>query len=122
MGPDPHKVITPAVAGTIELLKAASENADVRRVVLTSSCAAAANPGTARKIDSNTWNEEAVAAAWAPPPYEPSRGFPVYAASKAQCEQEAWKWYGEKKPGFVLNAGESLSDAPSQLGDCIYAH
>ena len=107
MGPDPHKVITPTITATLNLLQAASKYPGVKRFVLTSSCAAAANPtpGVGRKIDGNTWNEEAVEQAWAPPPYEPSRGFPVYAASKMQSEQEAWKWYGENKPGFVLNAG-----------------
>jgi hypothetical protein len=37
-------------------------------------------------------------------PYEPERGYPVYAASKTLSEQEAWKFVREKKPGFVLNA------------------
>jgi hypothetical protein len=51
---------------------------------------------------------EAMEQAWAPPPYEPERGFTVYAASKAQSEKELWKLYNEmEKPSFVLNTGMS---------------
>ncbi|SPO02021.1 related to flavonol reductase/cinnamoyl-CoA reductase [Cephalotrichum gorgonifer] len=103
-GPDPNLVITPTVASTLNILRAAAEHASVKRVVLTSSCASAASPGLVRAIEVDSWNDEAISQAWAPPPYEPSRGFSVYAASKAQSEKEAWKWYEESKPGFVLNA------------------
>lgn len=104
--PDPNQVIPPMIAGTLNLLNAAESHADVHRFVLTSSCAAAASPGVARTIDGDTWNKDACEAAWAPPPYDPERGFAVYAASKMESEWEAWKWYAEKKPSFTLNSGE----------------
>lgn len=106
-GPDPNKVITPMVTGTLNLLKATAKHPRVKRFVLTSSCAAAASPkpGIGSVIDEDTWNEEAIREAWAPAPYEAERGFSVYAASKARAEQEAWGWYRETKPGFILNTG-----------------
>lgn len=55
-------------------------------------------------IDEDTWNEEDIAAAHAPPPYEPSRSWAVYGASKAEAEQAVWKFVKEQKPGFVANA------------------
>ncbi|KAK3291055.1 uncharacterized protein B0H64DRAFT_451721 [Chaetomium fimeti] len=105
MDPDPNKVITPMVAGTLSLLNAAAKQSSVKRFVLTSSCAAAATakPGVAQAIDTNTWNDEVSREAWAPPPYGPERSFAVYAASKMEMEREAWKWHAEHKPQFVLN-------------------
>ncbi|KAK4233776.1 hypothetical protein C8A03DRAFT_47757 [Achaetomium macrosporum] len=103
MHPDPEKVITPMIRGVLNMLNAAAKQPSVKRFVLTSSCTAAASPGGAQTVDTNTWNEEVSRAAWAPPPYGADRGFAVYAASKMEVEKEAWKWYGENKPQFVLN-------------------
>jgi len=126
--PDPNQIIPPMVSGTLNLLKAAARSQDVKRFVLTSSCAAAASPGAPCTIDRDTWNEAAIRQAWAPPPYEPVRGFTVYAASKAQCEQDAWKWYREQKPQFVLNTGKgprNLASLPIRAnamdGQCYQA-
>ncbi|KAF4331916.1 aldehyde reductase [Fusarium beomiforme] len=116
-GSDPNQVITPTVAMALNLLRSAAQNPSIKRFVYTSSCAAAATPkqGVWPRISSETWNEEAIQEAWAPPPYLADRAFAVYAASKAQAERELWKWYEENKPGFVLNTvlpsmnlGESL--------------
>lgn len=56
-------------------------------------------------IDHGSWDEPAVEQAWAPAPYEPTRAYAVYAASKTQTEQALWKFVKEEKPGFVLNTG-----------------
>lgn len=109
--PDPHAVITPIVAGTLALARAAARTPSVQRFVQTSSCASAANPGPGPDgayptVTAQTWNDEAVRQAWAPPPYEPARGFAVYSACKTEVERKLWEWYREAKPAFVLNAGE----------------
>jgi len=103
--PDPNTVIPQTVAGAVNALKAAAKEPSVKRVVLTSSSTAATlpKPDKAFSIDEKTWNEEAIKLAWAPPPYEPSRGYTVYAASKTEAEQAAWKFVQDNKPGFVLN-------------------
>ena len=92
--PDPNTVIPPTVAGTINGLEAAAKESSVRRFVLTSSASAATLPKPNQEFttDVNSWNDEAVEAAYAPPPYEKSRGLIVYAASKTEGEKAAWKF------------------------------
>ncbi|RAL59679.1 hypothetical protein DID88_000312 [Monilinia fructigena] len=84
---------------------AASESS-VKRFVITSSSMAVTRPKPNKQyyIDENTWNEEDIKAAYAPPPYEPSRAWAVYGASKAEVERAVWKFVKEKKPGFVANS------------------
>ncbi|RDW60547.1 hypothetical protein BP6252_11930 [Coleophoma cylindrospora] len=104
---NPHEGIPIVVNGTLNALEAAAKAPSVKRVVLTSSSTAAASPQPNKEflINSNTWNEMAVEAAWAPPPYEgDQRRLDVYSASKTQGEQAAWKFVKEQKPDFVLNA------------------
>ncbi len=55
-------------------------------------------------IDSNSWNEEAIKAAWAPPPYTEDRKWAVYGSSKTEGEKALWKFSAEQKPNFVVNA------------------
>lgn len=107
-GADPNAVIPMVIKGTIAALEAAAKEPGLKRVVLTSSSGAcsAPKPNQEFTIDTNTWNEESVAAAWAPPPYEgASRVSEVYFASKTQGEQAAWEWMKSHSPSnFTLNA------------------
>ncbi|EGY14671.1 hypothetical protein VD0002_g7200 [Verticillium dahliae] len=106
MDPNPHNVIPGTISGTVNALEAAAREPSVKRFVLTSSSTAALipRPNNPLKVTTGTWNDEAVELAYRDPPYEPQRGLPVYAASKALSEREAWKFMNEKKPGFTLNA------------------
>ncbi|KAI0388914.1 aldehyde reductase [Xylariaceae sp. FL0594] len=106
MKPNPHEVIPGAIAGTVNALAAAAQEPSVKRFVLTSSSASALipKPNNPVKVTTETWNDETVAFAYRDPPYEPERGYPVYAASKTLSEREAWKFVRENKPGFVFNA------------------
>ncbi|KAK3181526.1 hypothetical protein K4F52_007236 [Lecanicillium sp. MT-2017a] len=103
--PDPNIVIPSAISSALGVLKASALAPTVKRFVFTSSCAAAASPcpGHYPTITSETWNDQAVKEAWAPPPYEASRGFTVYAASKTAAEKEVWAWYKQAQPAFTLN-------------------
>lgn len=104
--PDPNVVIPPSVELLKIALEAAAATPSIKRFVLTSSSAAtwSGNSDTTFDLTSDSWNTAQVEAAWAPPPYEPSRAVPVYCASKTQQEQEGWKFVKERKPGFVFNA------------------
>ncbi|KAK7967172.1 uncharacterized protein PG986_001449 [Apiospora aurea] len=106
MDPNPHNVIPGTIASTVNALTAAASEPSVKRFVLTSSSAAALipKPNTPLTVTADTWNDEVVPIAYRDPPYEPERGYLVYAASKTLGEQAAWKFMREKKPGFVLNA------------------
>jgi nucleoside-diphosphate-sugar epimerase len=105
--PDPNKAVPTVVNGIINTLEAALKEAGLKRIVMTSSSTAATSPkpNVEFSIDEETWNKEDIEAAWKPPPYEGhDRVLAVYAASKTQSEQAAWKWMKEHKPHFVLNA------------------
>ncbi|KAK5991923.1 NAD-dependent epimerase/dehydratase terH [Cladobotryum mycophilum] len=102
---DPNEVIPPTVAGTVSILKAALKEPSVKQIVYTSSIVAATPPipGNDTRVDKDSWNEYAVKAAWAPPPYEPARGRLSYAASKVEAEKAFWKFAEENKPHFAIN-------------------
>lgn len=51
----------------------------------------------------DTWNDDAVAAAWSKDTPPEEKPFTVYAASKTEGERAAWKWIKEEKRGFTLN-------------------
>ncbi|KKP02305.1 hypothetical protein THAR02_05598 [Trichoderma harzianum] len=78
--PDPNKVIPKTVAGATSILKAATRE------------------------QSDTYNDFATQGAWAPPPYEPSRGMLTYMASKAAAEKAVWQFAEERKPHFTANS------------------
>jgi nucleoside-diphosphate-sugar epimerase len=103
---DPNEAVPMVVNGILHVLQACYKESGIKRVVMTSSSTAAANPQPNKvfTMDEKTWNTSAVEAAWAPPPYEGlQRRLDVYSASKTQSEQAAWKFMEEQKPGFVLN-------------------
>jgi nucleoside-diphosphate-sugar epimerase len=103
---DPKNVIPQSVAGAVNALKAAKKEKSVLQFVITSSVGAAASPAadTEFHVDANSWNDAVVTAAWAPPPYEPSRGMITYLASKVEAEKAVWRFVEEEKPHFTVNA------------------
>lgn len=119
LDPDPNNVIPAVVNGAVNAATSAAKQASIKRFVYTSSSSAitAAKPNVEFTISTDDWNNEAVEAAWKPPPYEAGREWVTYSASKTLAEQEMWKFVKEQKPGFVLNCvlpnanfGEILSD------------
>lgn len=111
-GADPNAVIPPAVAFALNALQSAYKEASVKRFVLTSSSSAAVIADTAAagvEVTEDSWNEAAIKAAWAEPPYTEDRGGVVYAASKTESEQAVWKYHKEnrnRRPDLVVNTGE----------------
>lgn len=103
--PDPNNVITPTVAGVVNLLKAAAAEPSVKSFVFTSSIVAAALPvpDSAFHVDSKSWNDSVVPLAWAPPPYTGDRAMITYMASKVEAEKALWKFIEEQKPSFRAN-------------------
>ncbi|KPM41009.1 hypothetical protein AK830_g5538 [Neonectria ditissima] len=103
--PNPNNVVPQTVAGMASILRAAAKEQSVKEIVFTSSIMAATLPisGNDTRVDRHTWNDVAIEAAWAPPPYDPSRAMLVYAASKVAGEKEVWKFVEENKPHYTVN-------------------
>ncbi|KAJ6171418.1 hypothetical protein N7470_000485 [Penicillium chermesinum] len=118
--PEASKVIPVTIAGALNALKAAYSEPSVKRFVLTSSSTAAVGlldePGTI--VTEDKYNEKAIKKAWDGPPYEPSHSIIVYEASKAQSEQEVWKYHKEhqaKRPDLVVNTGTLAAIVPLEI-------
>ena len=94
---DPSELITPAVNGTLGILKSAlAYGLSVKRIVITSSCAAVASQGVGPRVYNETdWNNSAVreieekGKAAAP--------LVKYRASKTLAEKAAWDFYAKNK-------------------------
>ncbi|KAL9619037.1 MAG: hypothetical protein Q9160_006292 [Pyrenula sp. 1 TL-2023] len=105
-GHDPNAVVTPMLNSLRGLLEAAKKYG-VKRFVFTSSNQAALNRTFNKEFTikkEGTWNDDAVKAAWRPPPYEPDRTWDVYSALKTQSEQEVYRFAREENPPFVVNS------------------
>jgi hypothetical protein len=115
--PDPNEVVTQTVAGATSILHAALREPLVKAFVYTGSITAATMcvPGNSTHVERDTWNEEALKLAWAPPPYEPSRGMFVYNASKTEAEVAVWKFVAEKKTALQSQQHRSCNDSRRTL-------
>lgn len=102
-------MIPGVVAGAMNMMIAAAKEKSVKAVVYTSSSWAAASPAPNVRyhIDATSWNETAVKAAWAPPPYTADRLMDVYAASKVEAEKQCWTFMREQRPRFTFNTGKA---------------
>lgn len=105
---DPQReLIAPALEGTRNVLASAGKTPSVRRVVVTSSCAAiytdaadcAAAPGGI--LTEDIWNTTATLS------YQP------YSLSKTLAEREAWKIAGEQSQYRLVTVNPSLVIGPS---------
>lgn len=105
LDPDPNNVVPQTVAGTISILQAALTEPSVQQVVYTSTLLAATFPvpGNDIRVERHTWNDAAIEAAWAPPPYDSSRSLLSYTASKVAAEKELWKFVEDNHPQFTVN-------------------
>ncbi|KAH7137619.1 hypothetical protein EDB81DRAFT_900988, partial [Dactylonectria macrodidyma] len=105
LDPNPNNVVPQTVAGTVSILEAALAEPSVQEVVYTSTLLTATFPvpGNDIRVERHTWNDAAIEAAWAPPPYEASRSLLSYTASKVAAEKELWKFVEENQPHFTVN-------------------
>lgn len=114
LSPDPNQVIPFAIDGAVNAIKSAYKESSVKRFVLTSSTATLLPVSPEKRQDGlvitpDTWSEDAIELAWAPPPYTPEHSLPVYAVSKIEQERAIWKFYEEnknKRPDMVVNTGK----------------
>lgn len=104
--PDPNEVITPLVNSVRSIVTAAMKEPSVTEIVFTGS-ALNTSPLTPHVdngvIGRDSWNDGVIKAAWAPPPYEPSRAMLNYPASKTAAEKEVWRLVEENDLQFNVN-------------------
>ncbi|EJT49756.1 hypothetical protein A1Q1_01112 [Trichosporon asahii var. asahii CBS 2479] len=98
----PDDFIKPAVAGTESVLRAASKEPRVQRLVITSSYASILenrDPGTATFTEDD-WNQQSIDAV----EKEGTEAWRMhwYRASKTLAERAAWKYVEENKPSWDL--------------------
>jgi nucleoside-diphosphate-sugar epimerase len=121
--PDPNEVVPRVVAGIENILRAASKQFTIKRFVLTSSSTAVLIPkpnekrivgaGKSPEISrservlkvqfTDTWNDDAVRAAYSNDTPRDKKPYIVYAASKTEGERSAWNWVAENKPSLEFN-------------------
>ncbi|TFK23744.1 D-lactaldehyde dehydrogenase [Coprinopsis marcescibilis] len=123
---DPKEFFEPAVQGTVGVLKSALKNApDVKRIVITSSCAAVIN-GTPTGVPytEKDWNETSLKEV----EEQGRKAAPMtkYRASKTLAEKAAWDFYNSHKdqvkwdvavlnPPFVFGPPIQQVSAPEQI-------
>ena len=125
---EPEELIVPAVHGTTGILASALKNApSVKRIVITSSCAAVLTPAPdPRTFSEENWNEASIVEV-----KEKGKDAPAiakYRASKTLAERAAWDfWNGHKSevgwdlvvlnPPFVFGPFLHEADKPENLNE-----
>ncbi|PAV17623.1 D-lactaldehyde dehydrogenase [Pyrrhoderma noxium] len=94
---DPNEIIVPAIRGTLGVLESALKYAgpQIKRVVVTSSCAAIFSSSPQGELDETCWNEECLNEV-----NEKGRlasAINKYRASKTLAEKAAWKFVEDHK-------------------------
>ncbi|KAH7129560.1 hypothetical protein B0J13DRAFT_453363 [Dactylonectria estremocensis] len=132
---DPNIAVPATVEAALTVCRSAAREPSIKRFVFTSTFWAAAmpTPGVTDTITNlDTWNQMALQAAWAPPPYEADRAIPVYCASKVEAEKAVWKFVQDEKPSWVVNSvspcfilgdlrvEKHLRSVPPQLFEQLY--
>ncbi|KID73822.1 NAD-dependent epimerase/dehydratase terH [Metarhizium brunneum] len=126
MNPENQSIIDQTIQSNLLLLETAAKEPTVKSVVITSSLAACAVPktGVPYRIDSSTWNTEAMeqtAKPWDGKGNPRWHGIMLYGASKARGEQEAFAWVHKHKPPFsfntvVPNVNFGIAISPENMG------
>ncbi|KAM0339654.1 hypothetical protein ACHAPU_010836 [Fusarium lateritium] len=106
MSPDPTVAFPSAVEVSLNVCRSAAKEPSVQRFVLASGLWTSVwpKPGDDSAITQDTWNEDIVKAAKAPPPYELSRMLAVYLAARVDAEKAVWKFVEDEKLPWVVNS------------------
>jgi len=133
--PDPNITISATVRAALNVCRSAAREPSIRRFVITSTfwTVAMPIPGVTDTITNlDTWNEAALEAAWAPPPYEPDRVLHVYFAAKIESEKAIWTFANDERLPWVVNSvspccimgdlrdDKQLHAVPPQLLESLY--
>ena len=125
---EPEELVVPAVHGTTGVLASALKNApSVKRIVITSSCAAVLTPAPdPRTFSEDNWNEASIVEV--KEKGKDATAIAKYRASKTLAERAAWDfWNGHKSevgwdlvvlnPPFVFGPFLHEADKPENLNE-----
>ncbi|EXK35932.1 hypothetical protein FOMG_09126 [Fusarium oxysporum f. sp. melonis 26406] len=104
--PDPNAGFASAIEASLTVCRSAAKEASVKRFVVAAGLWSAVwpKPGETKSIGKDTWNEDLVKVAQAPPPYELSRILPVYLAARVDAEKAVWKFAKDEKVPWEVNS------------------
>ncbi|KAJ4245730.1 hypothetical protein NW762_013854 [Fusarium torreyae] len=132
--PDPNVAFPSTIEAALTVCRSAAKEPSVKRFVLASGFWSATwpKPGDTSTITEETWNDDLVKVAQAPPPYDLSRMLAVYLGARVESERAVWKYVADNKLPWVVNSvsacwtlGDPLNERhfmpmPTQLLQQLY--
>ncbi|KAM0543956.1 hypothetical protein ACHAPJ_012051 [Fusarium lateritium] len=132
--PDPNVAFPSTIEAALTVCRSAAKEPSVKRFVLASGFWSAIwpKPGDTSTITEDTWNDDLVKVAQAPPPYDLSRMLAVYLGARVEAEKAVWKYAADNKLPWVVNSvsacwtlGDPLNERhfmpmPTQLLQQLY--
>ncbi|KAF5552642.1 NADPH-dependent aldehyde reductase [Fusarium mexicanum] len=104
--PDPSVGFASAIEAALTVCRSAAKEASVKRFVVAAGLWSSVwpKPGETKTVGQDTWNDDLVKLAQAPPPYELSRILPVYLAARVEAEKAVWKFAKEENVPWEVNS------------------
>ncbi|SCV39390.1 related to NADPH-dependent aldehyde reductase [Fusarium fujikuroi] len=104
--PDPSVGFASAIEAALTVCRSATKEASVKRFVVAAGLWSSVwpKPGETKTVGQDTWNDDLVKVAQAPPPYELSRILPVYLGARVEAEKAVWKFAKDENVPWELNS------------------
>lgn len=104
--PDPNVGFASAIEAALTVCRSAAKEASVKRFVVAAGLWSSVwpKPGETKTVGQDTWNDDLVKVAQAPPPYELSRILPVYLGARVEAEKAVWKFAKDENVPWELNS------------------
>ncbi|KAF4953753.1 hypothetical protein FGADI_5746 [Fusarium gaditjirri] len=104
--PDPTVGFASAIEAALTVCRSAAKESSVKRFVVAAGLWASVwpKPGEAKSVGQDTWNDDLVKAAQAPPPYELSRILPVHLGARVEAEKAVWKFAKDENVPWEVNS------------------
>ncbi|KAF9769133.1 hypothetical protein IL306_013495 [Fusarium sp. DS 682] len=104
--PDPNVGFASAIESALTVCRSAAKEPSIKRFVVASGLWSAVwpKPGETKSITQDTWNDDLVKVAQAPPPYELSRILPVCLGARVESEKAVWKFVKDEKLPWEVNS------------------
>ncbi|KAF4473301.1 NADPH-dependent aldehyde reductase [Fusarium agapanthi] len=102
---DPNVGFALAIEAALTVCRSAAKEASVKRFVMAAGLWSSVwpKPGDTKTIGQDTWNDDLVKVAQAPPPYELSRMLPVYLGARVEAEKAVWKFAKDENVPWEVN-------------------